>query len=122
MDYSYKLRDEKGFTHIHAFDDDLIIAGQGTIGLEIARDLPQTSVIVVPIGGGGVISGIAIAAKELMPEVKIIGVQSENVSTIKKSLAEGKPVKAGKGETIADGIAVKCPGKLDSAAHQGFGR
>ena len=112
MDHSFKLRDEKGFTHIHAFDDDLIIAGQGTIGLEIAKDLPQTTVIVVPIGGGGVISGIAIAAKELMPEVKIIGVQSENVSTIKKSLAEGKPVKAGKGETIADGIAVKCPGKL----------
>ena len=112
MDHSYKLRDEKGFTHIHAFDDDPIIAGQGTIGLEIAKDLPQTSVIVVPIGGGGVISGIAIAAKELMPEVKIIGVQSENVSTIKKSLLEGKPVKAGKGDTIADGIAVKCPAKL----------
>lgn len=110
MDYSFKLRDEKGYTHIHAFDDDLIIAGQGTIGLEIAWELPSTTIIVVPIGGGGVISGIAIAAKELMPEVKIIGVQSENVSTIKKSLAEGKPIKAGKGETIADGIAVKCPG------------
>ncbi len=112
MDYSFKLRDEKGFTHIHAFDDELIIAGQGTIGLEIARDLPDTTVIIVPIGGGGVISGIAIAAKELMPEVKIIGVQSENVSTIKKSLEAGEPLKAGKGETIADGIAVKCPGRL----------
>jgi threonine dehydratase len=110
MDYSFKLRDEKGFTHIHAFDDDLIIAGQGTIGLEIARDLPLATMIVVPIGGGGVISGIAIAAKNLMPEVKIIGVQSENVSTIKKSLEAGHPVKAGKGDTIADGIAVKCPG------------
>lgn len=112
MDYSFKLRDEKGYTHIHAFDDDLIIAGQGTIGLEIAADLPDTTIIVVPIGGGGVISGIAIAAKELMPEVRVIGVQSENVSTIKKSLAAGEPLKAGKGDTIADGIAVKCPGKL----------
>lgn len=110
MDYSFKLRDEKGYTHIHAFDDDLIIAGQGTIGLEIASDLPQATVIVVPIGGGGVISGTAIAAKELLPNVRVIGVQSENVSTIKNSLKEGKPVKAGKGETIADGIAVKCPG------------
>ena len=68
--------------------------------------------IVVPIGGGGVISGIAIAAKNLLPEVRIIGVQTENVSTIKKSLAEGKPVKVGKGDTIADGIAVKCPGEI----------
>ena len=66
----------------------------------------------MPIGGGGVISGIAIAAKELLPEVRIIGVQTENVSTIRKSLAAGKPVKAGAGSTIADGIAVKCPGEL----------
>ena len=112
MDHSFQLRDEQGFTHIHAFDDDSIIAGQGTIGLEIAKDLPQTSIIVVPVGGGGVISGIAIAAKELMPEVKVIGVQSEKVSTIKSSLEKGEPVKAsGGGDTIADGIAVKCPGK-----------
>lgn len=112
MDYSFELRDREGYTHIHAFDDELIIAGQGTIGMEIARDLPDTNVIVVPVGGGGVISGIAIAAKELMPEVRVIGVQSENVSTIKKSLEKGEPVKAGPGETIADGIAVKCPGRL----------
>lgn len=111
--YSRELQAQHGFTYVHAFDDELVIAGQGTIGAEIARDLPETTVIVVPIGGGGIISGIAIAAKALLKNVRVIGVQAENVSAVKGSLAAGKPVEVTDYlPTIADGIAVKRPGEL----------
>lgn len=112
MARSKELQKEFGYTHIHAFDDEKIIAGQGTIGLEIARDVPQTSVIVVPIGGGGIISGIAIAAKSLLPNVRVIGVQSQAVAPVNESLKAGKPVAVEAGQTIADGIAVKSPGVI----------
>ena len=112
MDHSYKLAETEGFTHIHAFNDEKIIAGQGTIGLEIAEDVPQTSVIVVPIGGGGLISGIAIAAKTLLPGVRVVGVQAENCSPVKESLEAGELVKVDAIATIADGIAVKSPGEI----------
>lgn len=112
MAYSKQLRDERGFTHIHAFDDERIIAGQGTIGLEIAEDLPQTSVVVVPIGGGGIISGISIAVKNLLPNVRVIGVQAANCAPVKKSIEAGKPVEVKPLETIADGIAIKHPGEV----------
>ncbi|MGI8786584.1 MAG: threonine ammonia-lyase [Pyrinomonadaceae bacterium] len=112
MAHSKEMRDEFGYTHIHAFDDEKIIAGQGTIGLEIARDVPETNVIVVPIGGGGIISGIAIAAKSILPDVRIIGVQSEMVASVNPSLKAGKPVAVESGQTIADGIAVKSPGAI----------
>ncbi|HSK74562.1 MAG TPA: threonine ammonia-lyase, partial [Pyrinomonadaceae bacterium] len=112
MAYSKKLRDEHGYTHIHAFDDERIIAGQGTIGLEIAEDLPQTSVVVVPIGGGGIISGISIAVKNLLPGVRVIGVQAANCAPMRKSLEAGKPVEVKALETIADGIAIKYPGEI----------
>lgn len=111
--YSRELQAESGLTYVHAFDDERIIAGQGTIGLEIAEDRPETTVIVVPIGGGGIISGIAIAAKATLKNVRIIGVQAENVSAVKLSLAEGHPVEfTDHRPTIADGIAVKRPGEL----------
>jgi len=110
--HSKELGAQHGYTYVHAFDDPLIIAGQGTIGLEIAEDLPDANVIVVPIGGGGIISGIAIAAKELITGVRIIGVQSANCASIRPSLAAGKPVVADFHSTIADGIAVKRPGEL----------
>ncbi len=110
--YSKKLQAEHGYTYVHAFDDELIIAGQGTIGLEIARDLPPASVVVVPIGGGGLISGIAIALKNLLPEVRIVGVQAANCAPMKKSCEVGEAVEIEAMETIADGIAVKHPGKL----------
>lgn len=109
---SKQLQAEHGYTYVHAFDDEQVIAGQGTIGLEIVRDVPQLSVIVVPIGGGGMISGIAIAAKTLLPNVRIVGVQSENVAPVKASLAAGEPIAVEVQPTIADGIAVKKPGAI----------
>ena len=112
VEYSRQLEREFGYTYVHAFNDELIIAGQGTIGMEIVDQLPEATVVVVPIGGGGVISGIAIAVKNLLPKVRVVGVQSENVSSIVRSLAEGKPITAEAKQTIADGIAVKRPGEI----------
>jgi threonine dehydratase len=110
--YSRELQAEQGYTYVHAFDDDLVIAGQGTIGLELAEDLPGLTVVVVPIGGGGIISGIAIALKNLLPHVRVIGVQAANVPSVNRSLAAGKPIEVeGPEPTIADGIAVKRPGE-----------
>lgn len=110
--YSRMLQEEQGYIYVHAFDDELVIAGQGTIGLEIADDLPDANVVVVPIGGGGVISGIALAVKNLLPNVRVIGVEAENVAAVKKSLEAGKPVEIEHLPTIADGIAVKRPGEI----------
>lgn len=110
--HSRHLQSEHGYTYVHAFDDEAVIAGQGTIGLEIADALPDVNVVVVPIGGGGIISGIAIALKQLVPNVRVIGVQAANVSPIKLSLAAGEPVTAESNPTIADGIAVKRPGAI----------
>lgn len=112
LSYSKKLQEEHGYIYVHAFDDEKIIAGQGTIGLEIVHDLPQVSVIVVPIGGGGLISGISIAAKTLLPHVRIIGVQAANFSTVRKNRLTMELVEGEAMETIADGIAVKHPGVM----------
>lgn len=108
--YSRELEKEKGYTYVHAFDDPDIIAGQGSIGCEIAEGLPNATVIVVPIGGGGIASGVAIAAKSLLPNVRVIGVQAAHVASINRSLAAGEPLEAVAMPTIADGIAVKRPG------------
>lgn len=110
--HSRKLQEEHGYTYVHAFDDEMIIAGQGTVGWEIVESLPETTTVVVPIGGGGIISGIAIAVKNLLPNVRVIGVQAENVPSVRESLKEGKPVEVQAIQTIADGIAVKRPGEL----------
>jgi threonine dehydratase len=107
-----ELREIHGYTLVHAFNDEKVMAGQGTVGLEILRDLPDVSVLVVPIGGGGLISGIATAVKTLKPSVKIIGVQAQGCSSINPSLQAGHPVTAVTAQTIADGIAVKRPGTL----------
>ena len=110
-EHARELEAERGYIYVHTFDDDHIIAGQGTIGLEIVRDLPETTVVVVPIGGGGIISGIAIAVKNLLPNVRVIGVQAENVAPVNKYLQAGKPVEIPYQPTIADGIAIKHPGE-----------
>lgn len=107
-----ELVQERGLTLIHAFDDEDIIAGQGTCGLEILDQLPDVNRVVVPIGGGGLIGGIGMAIKTLKPDVKIIGVQAAGNSSIRPSLAAGMPVMAERSNTIADGIAVKRPGDL----------
>jgi threonine dehydratase len=107
-----ELREVHGYTLVHAFNDEKVMAGQGTIGLEMLRDLPDVSVVVVPIGGGGLIAGIATALKALKPNVKIIGVQALGCSSIKPSLQAGHPITAQVAQTIADGIAVKRPGTL----------
>ena len=112
FNYSKKLQQEHDFTYVHAFDDEKIIAGQGTIGLEIVRDLPQVSVMVVPIGGGGLISGISIAAKNLLPDVRIVGVQAANCAPMRGSVEAGSQIEVEALETIADGIAIKHPGNI----------
>jgi len=110
--YSRQLEKERGLTYVHAFEDELVIAGQGTIGCEIATELPQATVIVVPIGGGGIISGISIAAKSLLPGIRVVGVQAANVAPVNRSLKERHPIEVPTRATIADGIAVKRPGDL----------
>jgi threonine dehydratase len=109
--FSKQLCDEKKMTYVHAFEDEAIIAGQGTIGWEIVENLPQATLVVVPIGGGGIISGVALAVKNLLPKVRVVGVQSENCAPVKESLKEGKPIEFQAKPTIADGIAVKRPGE-----------
>ena len=108
--YSEKLRDEKGYTFIHPFDDEDVIAGQATIGLEIIEQLKDVDAIVVPVGGGGLISGVAFAIKSLNPAIKVYGVQSAGAPSMIKSLADGKIKMLESVSTIADGIAVKEPG------------
>ncbi|MDE6189958.1 MAG: threonine ammonia-lyase [Clostridia bacterium] len=107
-----KLKDEKGYTFIHPFNDPDVIAGQGTIGLEILNQIDDLDAIVVPIGGGGLISGVAFAAKSLKPSIKIYGVQASGAPSMEKSFKSKKIVKLDNVHTIADGIAVKEPGDL----------
>lgn len=105
-----ELRDKHGYTFVHPFDDDLVIAGQGTIGLEILEQLPEVDAVVVPVGGGGLISGVAFAIKTLRPDVKVYGVQAAGAPSMERSIHEGAPVHLDNVSTIADGIAVKQPG------------
>ncbi len=106
-----RLRDEKGYTFIHPFDAENVIAGQGTIGLEIMNEMPDVDAIIVPIGGGGLISGVALAAKKLNPNVKVYGVQAAGAPSMYKSVKDGKIERLDSVSTIADGIAVKEPGE-----------
>ena len=107
-----ELRDEKGYSFIHPFNDEDVIAGQGTIALELAEQLPDMDAVIVPVGGGGLISGIAFTLKSLNPNVKVYGVQAAGAPSMHNSLRDGKIETLSGVSTIADGIAVKQPGDL----------
>ena len=106
-----QLRDEKGYTFIHPFDDEDVIAGQGTIGLEVLEQLPDVDAVVVPIGGGGLISGVAYTIKQLNPKIKVYGVQAAGAPSMVNSIRDGKIERLDNVSTIADGIKVKEPGQ-----------
>ncbi len=103
---------KSGATFVHPFNDPHIIAGQGTIGLEIFEQLRDVDDVLVPIGGGGLIAGVAIALKQLNPRIRVIGVEAMGAQSMKASIEKGEPVMLNSVNTIADGIAVKSPGKL----------
>ncbi len=106
------LRDEKGYTFIHPFNDEDVIAGQGTIALEIEDQLPDLDAVIVPIGGGGLISGVAYTMKTINPNVKVYGVQALGAPSMYNSVKDGEIEELASVSTIADGIAVKKPGDL----------
>ncbi len=107
-----ELRDEHGYSFIHPFDDPDVIAGQGTIGLEIMDQLPNADAVVVPIGGGGLIAGVAYTIKQINPNCRVYGVQAAGAPSMQKSIEDGEIETLSGVQTIADGIAVKTPGTL----------
>jgi threonine dehydratase len=111
-EHARQLADSRQLSYIHGFDDPAIIAGQGTVGLEIVEQVPDVEAIVVPIGGGGLIAGVALAVKSTMPQVKIIGVEPERAAGFSTSLAAGHVVKVPVRPTLADGLAVGRVGEL----------
>ena len=115
-----ELQQETGCTFIHPFDDPDVIAGQGTIGLELLNQLPDMDAVIVPVGGGGLISGVAFAIKSLNPNVKVYGVQAAGASSMAHALEKGEPEALDRVSTFADGIAVKCPGDLTFALTQKY--
>jgi threonine dehydratase len=112
---AHEFANDTGAVLIHPFDHPDIIAGQGTLGLEILEQLPSMRTLVLAIGGGGMISGVAAAVKALRPDVRIVGVQAAGAASFPKSLAEGRPVRLARFGTIADGIAIGRPGDLTFA-------
>ena len=110
-DHAYKLADEFGYTFVHPFDDLDVATGQGTIAMEIVKELPPVDYILVPIGGGGLCTGVSTLAKLLNPKIKVIGVEPAGANCMQASLKEGKVVGLPQVNTIADGTAVKRPGE-----------
>ena len=109
-EFAYQLAEEHGYTFIHPFDDLSVATGQGTIAMEIVKELPLVDYILVPIGGGGLATGISTLAKLLNPKIKVIGVEPENAACMKASFEAGEVVTLPSANTIADGTAVKTPG------------
>ena len=111
-DYAYKLAEEKGYTFVHPFNDLAVATGQGTISMEIIKELPTVDYILVPIGGGGLATGVSTLAKLLNPKIKVIGVEPAGANCMQESLRQGEVVTLPNINTIADGTAVKRPGEL----------
>ncbi len=111
-EYALQLAEEHGYTFIHPFDDPAVATGQGTIAMEIVKDLPLVDYILVPIGGGGLATGVSTLAKLLNPKIKVIGVEPEGAACMKASLAAGEVTTLPGVNTIADGTAVKTPGSV----------
>ena len=107
-----ELKEERGYTFVHPFDDEYVIAGQGTIGLEIMNEMSDVDAVIVPIGGGGLISGVACAIKSISPHVKVYGVQAAGAPSMFNAVNHGHMEALEKVSTIADGIAVKKPGEI----------
>lgn len=114
LSHATQIAKEEGMTFIHAFDDEAVIAGQGTIGLEMLDEEATFDVVVVPVGGGGLISGVAIALKESRPNIRVIGVEPENYAAMKAAMEAGRTVEIATQPTIADGLAVKRAGEITS--------
>ncbi|HLW58422.1 MAG TPA: threonine/serine dehydratase [bacterium] len=115
-----ELQKARGLTLVHPYDDRHVIAGQGTMGLEILEDLPEAEVVVVPIGGGGLISGIAAAVKLTRPTIRVIGVEPQGAPTLRRALDHGAPVRLDSVDTIADGLTGPIAGELTLEAVQRF--
>jgi len=115
-----QLVEERGLTYIHPFDDPQLIAGQGTLGMEIHEDFPEADVVVVPIGGGGLISGVSMALKGLNPRVKIVGVESSGAPAMKMSVEQGRLITLDKVDCIIDGLKVKRVGEHTFEAVQHY--
>ncbi|MFR2956927.1 MAG: threonine/serine dehydratase, partial [Lachnospiraceae bacterium] len=109
-EYAYQLAEEHGYTFIHPFDDPAVATGQGTIAMEIVKELPLVDYILVPIGGGGLATGVSTLAKLLNPKIRVIGVEPEGAACMKASLERGEVTTLPTVNTIADGTAVKTPG------------
>ena len=110
------LRDRHGYTFVHPYDDPLVIAGQGTVGLEVVEDLPEPDVVVVPVGGGGLISGISAAIKAAAPHARVYGVEPRGAAAMTQALQAGQPVRLQQIQTIADGLAAPSAGE-NTLAH-----
>lgn len=111
--YAHSLSQKMGYVYIPSFDDPDIITGNGSIGVEILEEVPQSQMIICPIGGGGGISGVALAAKQIKPEIKIVGVEAERAASMLKSIEAGEIIELPSADTFADGIAVRKPGELN---------
>ena len=107
-----EIQETTGAVFVHPFDDEDVIAGQGTIALEILRDIPTVDAVLVPAGGGGLLSGVALGLKQINPRIQVVGVQAQGADAIVRSFKAHKPVSTDSSKTIADGIAVRTPGKL----------